>query len=144
MEKVIQEINETSEGQQVNRFYGNLTTLLHNLIIKKSLIDIYVPEDKLLGRCPSKLMTDLFFTGLDEMILKWKIAQTLYDIWRTHTEFFMQILHSDKDQRQPIKEEAEKKLMIYLDRYVYVSSIDIITMGERDGYQHQLYYQQRC
>ena len=147
MEKVIQEINETSEGQQVNRFYRNLTTLLDNLIIKKNMINLYVPEDKLLGRCPSKLMTDLFdlrnyFTKLDEKILEWKIAQTFYEIWRTHTEFFMQILHTDKDQRQPIKEEAEKKLMIYLNRYVYLS-IYIITVGERDAYQHKLHYQQR-
>ena len=41
MEKVIQEINETSEGQQVNRFYRNLTTLLDNLIIKKNMINLY-------------------------------------------------------------------------------------------------------
>ena len=92
-------------------------------------------------------MTDLFdqrnyFTKLDEKILEWKIAQTFYEIWRTHTEFFMQILHTDKDQRQPIKEEAEKKLMIYLNRYVYLS-IYIITVGERDAYQHKLHYQQR-
>ena len=127
MNKAIQEINESNEAKEVNQFFGKVTTLLKNLIIEKELIQLVVQAEELLGKFQSMFVTDLFhqqiYTKLNESARQCKIADTLFEIWCTQTEFFMDILQSDNEQRQAIKEETTDKFTINLERYVkFVSS----------------------
>ena len=112
MERVKQEISQTEESEQVDKFYQSVTELILN---NK---DVYENNKEYFNKTPSKFQSfiDIFQTEynkqLDRNVLRFNLEEMYFEMVCIFLELFKQIFHSDNREN---KKEIQSKLETILD-----------------------------